>query len=400
MSGPASSVKYGFEVARDILLRCLVDSSVGEVPMPGSTYEGMWGRDSAFMALALTALGEHARARFILQRWAECIFGPDTDASDVCIRHKGDVPWDPEGSIEWATDEWVRARHGAFPTNIYSGYTKYRPNVREVYGREPDVDAATLWIYALGEVCAPAGGGDAHGELLVRVLPALDASLAYLQGRQREDGLIPQGPNEDWADVLRRAGIVTYTQATLYAALRAAVRLYSSLGDEQRAAALALNAERVRRAINNLLLRLDGTYATHDGADEPGGACQDLALLALFGIAPDPKAVLAALDVLDTPHGHRLIEKPYPPELQGPYTYDWGTYHNGGIWPWWLGVEALARARSGDRTGAESCIHHAVKAGTVYEWIDPHTGAGTHGAFVTGAAAIVWACVAGRLLEP
>jgi glycogen debranching enzyme len=360
--------------------------------LPGKTYLGMWGRDSAFMALGFHHLGLGGQAREILRRWAGFVFDDETDPSLVCIRHKGDEDWSESHSAR-APEGWVRERRGAFPTNVYVGHRQFPSGSMEVYGSEPDVDAGTLWLYALGEVCADA----ADRELAQELLPVAESSLRYLRSRQRPDGLIPQGPNEDWADTLRRAGVVAYTQATLYAAFDAARKLYELLGRPAPAEACARDAATVAAGMRRTLLLPDGSYRTTDDPAEPGGVCQDLALLPLVGAAPDPHPVLGSLAPLATPNGSRLIEEAYPPRRLGPDVYGWGEYHNGGVWPWWLAIEALARARAGDLDGAAALVRSAVSDGTVHEWRDQRTGEGVHPEFATGAAALVWACRAGGL---
>lgn len=393
MALSTTTVDAEFEIARRIVCSSILDCSIGKVPMPGKTYLGMWGRDSAFMALAFHCLDLHEQALFILRRWSEFMFDVDTSTSLICIRHKGDIAWN-EGLSQRPPAAWLRAHRGAFPTNVYIGHDRFVSGESEVYGAEPDVDAATLWLYALGEICT----STRDRGFLTELLPSMQAALCYVRSRQRHDGLIIQGANEDWADTLRRRGVVTYTQATLYAALDAASRLYALLGYEEEAQSHTRNARLVCDSIHRLLRDRDGSYRTADDPAEPGGVCGELALLPVVGVAPDAAPILHSLEALATPFGHRIIECEYPLDRLGPDVYPWGRYHNGGIWPWWLAVEALARAQVGDTEGAVDLIRSAVSQDTVYEWIDARTGEGTHGEFVTGAAALVWACLAGGLV--
>jgi uncharacterized protein (DUF608 family) len=52
-------------------------------------------------------------------------------------------------------------------------------------------------------------------EFLLKVMPAVDSAMKYLESRDLDgDLLLEQGPNEDCMDFICRSGKVVYSQAT------------------------------------------------------------------------------------------------------------------------------------------------------------------------------------------
>lgn len=218
----------------------------------------------------------------------------------------------------------------------------------------PRLDAATWYLVgvALGArvgALEPAAFADSV-RAVVRLLDAVEYN-------GRDLFYVPAGGN--WADEYVYEGYILYDQV-----LRAwGLRL---LGETYDQPAWRAKAERIGRAIDARYWPGDGERRGHPvAAFSPVRTCEafDLAacsLLAVSGVAP--ATADAALEWVASrfvargllpPAFHPVIDETHPdwPALTRYHLYEFRNrpheYHNGGVWPVWLGWLALALARAG-----------------------------------------------------
>ena len=217
----------------------------------------------------------------------------------------------------------------------------------------PRIDAAT-W-YLLGIALAARGGAldpapfRESARSVVRLLDAIEYNGRHLM-------YIPTGGN--WADEYVYEGYILYDQV-----LRAwALRLLGATYGEP---AWRDKADRIGRTIEERYRNLNGGPAHPIAAFSPVGSRDvfDLAacsLLAVSGTAPalaDPALGWIAEHFITRaalpPAFHPVIDESHPdwPALRRYHLHGFRNrpheYHNGGIWPIWLGWLALALARNG-----------------------------------------------------
>ena len=228
----------------------------------------------------------------------------------------------------------------------------------------------------------------------VEYLRRLDTNHDFLFEKRREQ--------PDWAFDVLRDDWVTYDLAVHYQALKCVAEIALLRGDEERARDLATWAAGVQRA------------AGHRLWDEARGGYVDY-LRSYYGFVEDHAAidtVVAALFGLATENqSHRLLDRlaaaleTHANEEQ--YYGDWGvmgcypfyrdradlrgrsawaySFHNGGAWPGWSGVLALAKLlhRHGDwRCPLERWWTYGLERYwfTPTEWYSPpYDAAGLHG---------------------
>lgn len=394
-------------MARSVLLDSVQDSAIGTLVQPGPNYVGMWARDGMLQIRALLNLGHNDLARDLLRLYARYQLTESTDPSTVLIRRKGRADWH-EGLASYATPEYVRQYAGAFPTNVYDGQgyncfgEPFRPGVGEIYGEVPDIDSTAWWVIEAADYCERTHDLRTAREFLFRSRMA----MSFLLSKDTDgDGLLEQGPNEDWADCLKRSGKITYTQGVWYKALIAAASLEELVGSRQRAEELLIQAADVYSQTNTLLFK-DGRYVE---CIRPDGTVservsQDTAWLVVFGMAPEgyEEELLSSFDELRCEQGHGIVYPLYDPEQTGPTRMEHGEYHNGGVWTWLSSVEAWARWELGDYETGDMLMENALRhsTDTVYEWVHGVTGEAHNPGFATGAAALLCAILEGRHARP
>ena len=218
----------------------------------------------------------------------------------------------------------------------------------------PRVDAATWYLVGVG-LAARAGAIDApaYHDSVRRVVRLLDA----LEYNGRHLVYVPAGGN--WADEYVYEGYILYDQVLRAWGVRLAAGL---LGD----ATLHAKAGHVERTIAERFWPPGDDARAHPLASfTPLGARDtfDLAacsLLGAAGLAPaiaEPTLGWIARRFVDRgalpPAFHPVIDETHPdwPALRRYHLYDFRNrpheYHNGGVWPIWLGWLAVALARAG-----------------------------------------------------
>ncbi len=264
------------------------------------------------------------------------------------------------------------------------------PNRFRGDGGAPEYNAAdaTLWLFVAVWRYLEAGG-DAR-LVLSELLPKLDEVLAWHERGTRfgihvdADGLLVQGASGvqlTWMDarvgdqvVTPRRGKAVEIEALWYNALRIAAALHARAGGKGRARELERQALGVRGRFLDLFVE-PGRPSLADVVD---GEARDLSrrpnqLLALslpFSLLDQMRGRAVLRDVeatLLTPAGLRSLapgEPGYRPRYEGPAEVRDAAYHQGTVWPWWLGawVDAVDRYRgAADRRRALRAVAGLVK---------------------------------------
>ncbi|MDF1504516.1 glycoside hydrolase 100 family protein [Roseisolibacter sp. H3M3-2] len=226
----------------------------------------------------------------------------------------------------------------------------------------PRVDAVTWYLVGVA-LAARAGVVDAadHADSARAAVRLLDA----LEYNGRDLVYVPAGGN--WADEYVYEGYILYDQVLRAWALRLLAGTYGEARWEEKAA-------RIGAAIDARYWPARAEGAPRDGpsrdghpvaAFSPVRTCEafDLAACALLGASGvAPASAAAALDWADAHFGrrgalapafHPVIDEAHPdwPALARYHLFGFRNrpheYHNGGIWPVWLGWQALALAATG-----------------------------------------------------
>ncbi len=243
-------------------------------------------------------------------------------------------------------------------------------NLREVpFGRYyGSIDATPLFLLLLGEYFRRTG----DLETVRSLWPNAEAALAWIDRygdrdgdgfveyhRQTKEGLANQGWKDSFDAIFHRDGrlaegaiALCEVQGYVYGAKRHAAVLAEALGQPQRAAALAAQAEALRlRFEAQFWCEELSTYALAlDGAKQPCRVVASNAGQVLFtGIASAERAQRVAATLLSPASfggwGVRTVgasESRYNPM----------SYHNGSIWPHDNGLIAMGFARYGLQTSA------------------------------------------------
>jgi glycogen debranching enzyme len=238
-------------------------------------------------------------------------------------------------------------------------------NLREVpFGRYyGSIDATPLFLLLLGEYFRRTG----DLETVRSLWPNAEAALAWIDRygdrdgdgfveyhRQTKEGLANQGWKDSFDSIFHHDGrlaegpiALCEVQAYVYGAKRHAALLAEALGDPQRGAALAGQAEALREKFESQFWCEDlSTYALAlDGAKQPCRVISSNAGQVLFtGITSTERAQRVASTLLSPAAfggwGIRTIgssESRYNPM----------SYHNGSIWPHDNGLIAMGFARYG-----------------------------------------------------
>jgi glycogen debranching enzyme len=349
------------------------------IVQPSPTYEGFWARDTMIILLGLIDAGRTDQVGELLRTWAAYQIGADDDPHMYVLLNKHRLNWSDE-EVETPGEAWLVENRGGLPTCVYVGRDEYPDDTREIYSCHPDPDSTAWWLVACARYVEATGDGALAGDLRAHLQGAMD----MLVRRDSDgDGLVEQCPNEDWADHMRRHGKVTYTQTVWYGAACAA----RSLGIS------GPQLEPLREAIRRTVFRRNGVLDWRCARAESSRVAQDSSLLVLFGVIDREEAtwLLQRLELLDSPHGHRVVAPTFQSSRMGPYHFKRGEYQNGGIWTWLTGWEAQARAVQGDRAGAYRLLDTCFCRGCerIYEWIDPVRGHRYNPDFATGAGSIL-----------
>ena len=192
------------------------------------------------------------------------------------------------------------------------------------------------------------------------LLQKVQAILTRLESRADHTGLLYKEGDynkRDWADEVNRNGYVTFVEALYYRALVAASRLFAGRDDDL-AATYAARAEKVKKAINDILFdEKKGYYVNYKTEDFcEDNLSVDTVFTVLFGIAEGERAqrVLSAMEkLLESKNnkkqggGNFGVMCVYPPYKhpkaachKSARLYD---YHNGANWCYLTAMYAYAK---------------------------------------------------------
>ena len=238
-------------------------------------------------------------------------------------------------------------------------------NLREVpFGRYyGSIDATPLFLLLLGEYFRRTG----DLETVRSLWPNAEAALAWIDHygdrdgdgfveyhRQTNEGLVNQGWKDSFDAIFHEDGhlaegpiALCEVQAYVYGAKRHAAMLAAELGDPQRAATLAAQAEALRQKFESQFWCEElSTYALAlDGSKRPCRVIASNAGQVLFtGIASAERAQRVAATLLSpAAFGGWGIRTVAASESR----YNPMSYHNGSVWPHDNGLIALGFARYG-----------------------------------------------------
>ncbi len=292
-------------------------------------FNAYWARDGFWASRGALALGDHAQALAQL---------------DTFIKYQF-----PSGKLP------VRVE---FVGHHFTGYNTLRSRPK-VVGRaggifSDPIDPSALFIIAAREYL------EHTGDLLFcqRFDPVMDRAIRWLMRHDRDgDGLIESYWLADWMDSILKFNKVFNLNVIYYEGLRAYAALKAMNHEMEEAREFSRAAARVH---DRLQIFWAGEYfADWIWGSRRGGFSSDGNVLAmLFGVAT-PDQARRILDYirthqLDTDTPLRVCEPIYRFWRVFPMYYlaGIGDYHRTMIWPWLGTLNAVCKARYGDRDGA------------------------------------------------
>ena len=346
---------------------------------PAGHYTGVWCRDASFI---LTELLETGNIESVA-RWVEWIWQNQIRQGLKVVRGRGS----PElgFKLRGASEDDIKGFQGALPSSVQHGYS-------EVYGKGPDVDSTALMISFTCRFCTIR---ESFAEKLVpKVREAVNAMVRKdVDG----DGLLEQGPNEDWMDSMLRSGKVVYSQAAWAMALDNWRKLLEKLGKGQEAESINQMYKTTIQQVNSKLWNErtccyedlpDETIVNRDvkNSDDNRRVTQDISSFLLLEEEKSPRAI-SALETLK-----KTLWTDLGPSCMGPPSGNTGPlrlkpydYQNGGFWPWITSSEIMARQRHGQANECTFLLERTIPY-SYLEWVNPHgTGSGSY-PFRTGIA--------------
>jgi len=353
----------------------------GESITPAGFYTGVWCRDASFILTELLEMGKVDK----VASWLDWIWQNQIREGLKVVHGRGS----PELGfrLRRADSESIRQFSGALPSSIQYSYA-------EVYGKDPDVDSTALMISITCAACIKIAS------LSEKLVPKLRNAVDALKKKDSDgDGLLEQGPNEDWMDTMLRSGKVVYSQAVWATALFNWSKLLAHLGLSQESEAAMQDCRKVLEQVNSKLWsdkiscyvdRSSQTYgAQRDGSSfQDSRITQDASSFLLLEDRASPRA-LKSLDTLKMSLWTNLgpcCMTP-PTNKTGPRQFGAYDYQNGGIWPWITSSEILARKLHGKD---EECTQllKTILPYSYLEWVNPSGSCGGSYPFRTGVAAI------------
>jgi glycogen debranching enzyme len=292
-------------------------------------FNAYWARDGFWASFGALALGDHTQALAEL---------------DTFIKYQF-----PSGKLP------VRVE---FVGHHFTGYNtlRTRPKVVARAGGifSDPIDPSALFIIAAREYL------DRSGDLSFcqRFDPIMDQALRWVMSHDRDgDGLIESYWLADWMDSILKFNKVFNLNVIYYEGLRA----YAALKALNHQADTSEEFTRVAaRVYERLQIFWTGTYFTDwIWGTKRGGFSSDGNVLAmLFGVATPDQAqrILAYIHErrLDTDTPLQVCDPVYPSWRVFPMYYLAGIadYHRTMIWPWLGTLNAVCKARYGDREAA------------------------------------------------
>lgn len=312
-------------------------------------FNAYWARDGLWAVFGALALGDAEQARLELEMFAR--YQPSSGSIPVRVEFVG---------------------------HHLTGYNtlRTRPKVVGRAGglfRDP-VDTAAIFVLAINEYFLRTN----EGGVCERLLPAADRVLAWLQTQDRDgDGLLETHYLADWMDSIMKRTKVFNINVLYYAALRAFAALAGALGDADAGARASEAAEQVGARLQTVFWHgdyfLDWIHGSRRGAFSSDGNITAI----FFGAATEDQSrrILAHIGTrgLDDGTPLRTCDPVYPWWKVFPMYYLAGIpdYHRMLIWPWLGTLNAVNKARFGDRAGAVRDLERIgawyVRAGAVNE---------------------------------
>ena len=312
-------------------------------------FNAYWARDGLWAVFGALALGDAAQARAELELFAR--YQPSSGSIPVRVEFVG---------------------------HHLSGYNtlRTRPKVVGRAGglfRDP-VDTAALFVLAVNEYFVRTGDERVREQLY----PAADRVLGWLRLQDRDgDGLLETHYLADWMDSVMKRTKVFNINVMYYAGLRAFAAVAAAMAEADAAARAAAAADAVGSRLQEVFWNgdyfLDWVHGLRRGAFSSDG---NIAAI-FFGAARDDQArrILAyiASRGLDTDTPLRTCDPVYPWWQVYPTYYLAGIpdYHRTLIWPWLGTLNAVNKARLGDRVNAVRDLERIgkwyVRSGAVNE---------------------------------
>lgn len=196
-------------------------------------------------------------------------------------------------------------------------------------------------------------------EFCLRFDPAMDHALAWLARHDRDrDGLIESHFLADWMDSILKWGKLFNLNVIYYVALRAAEAIKRAIGAAEAADGYRHTADRVYERLQSVFW--NGDYFTDwiHGSRRGGFSTDGNVLAPFFGVATGEQSrrILAYIAArgLDRDTPIRPCDPVYRAWQVFPMYYLAGIpdYHRTLIWPWEGAVNAVNKARQGDRRAA------------------------------------------------
>lgn len=241
---------------------------------PGGYYSAVWCRDASYILRDWFLSGHvHETLAHVYNIWSHQISsGSNNDDGGAASKEEKEPEekivcgrGSPEASFK-ATTLTGNSREpldGALPTTIYqAGYS-------EIYGKDPDIDSTALMISTTSWILSHVleeyrrdGQRDSDSKVFARkrmriashrmrslgsagdsarmtddplllanhLSGRMQRAIRYLSTRDTDgDGLLEQGPNEDWMDTALRTGKIVYSQAAWILALKNFATLLSKI---------------------------------------------------------------------------------------------------------------------------------------------------------------------------
>lgn len=292
-------------------------------------FNAYWARDGFWALFGTLALGDHEQARGQLE---------------LFIRYQF-----PSGKLP------VRVE---FVGHHLYGYNTLRSRPK-VVGRAGGVFSDPIDPTALFLIAASAYVERTRDLAFnERFDPVIDRSLRWLGGHDHDgDGLIESYWLADWMDSILKANKIFNLNVIYCAALRAAAALKRAGGKAEAAADCGRTADRV---CERLQIFWNGQYFTDwiFGSRRGGFSSDGNVLAMLFDIATEVQSrqILAYIEArgLDAGAPLRVCDPVYPPWRVFPMYYLAGIpdYHRTMIWPWLGTLNAVNKARRGNRQAA------------------------------------------------
>ncbi len=348
---------------------------LGDKLTPGGYYTGVWCRDASYILNELLLMGKEQS----VARWIEWIWQHQLKPSLRVVHGRGS----PDNGFRMSVvnEEFFKRFSGSLPTSIQHNYC-------EVYAKSPDIDSTALMISATCKLLLSIN----NREFADRLIPHLRDAIGYLESRDSDgDGLVEQGPNEDWMDSMLRSGKTVYSQAVWAAALRDWCELSRKMKMYSEADMVEEKLRIVVSQVNAKLWRNDGYYADvlePNGFDEGRPTItQDVSLFLLLQDAGNYR-VTRTLDAIKKHLWKELgVACTLPSSKTGPCRLKPYDYQNGAFWPWTTSLEILARIRNGRLEESSDLLKKTLPYAAL-EWMNPYTRSSGAYPFRTGIAAM------------